>query len=477
MDNKTDICYIVSHGFAARMVLQTGLLERLVLRGKRVALITPDKSDKNLVSYCEQQGFQLYEFQAPKGLFSINYMNMRKYFLEDVRNNPGLWAKHLQAVNNKKIKYLIFNISAWVYYAIYQLIKIAPFIRTWFLRYEDRLLRSDTADALIKEIEAGLVVATYPVNISEAILLRAAKKQQVKTAIHLLSWDNISCKGHFPALADRYIAWGHVMKEEFKDYYNIQDDHIYSCGVPHFDEHIKVRNQPNYKPFIKELGLNPEAPYLFVAMSSPIFAPRGIDIVEWLSREVTADRFGADMQLIVRPHPQNVDKKMGDRTWLPRLEAIRNQRVSVDYPSVVESNLPWSMQHSDMLRLSNLLVGCAVCLNFGSTVSIDALMIGRPVVVIAFDGEDKLPWYISGSRQMDYVHYNKLIQLGGIRVAWSYDGLCKELSRYLQHPDSDAELRQFTLSTECGEDDGKATERVVEALLHISQSVIEKAAI
>lgn len=469
---KTDICYIVSHGFAARMVLQTGLLEKLVQKGKSVALITPDKKDANLVRYCEQQGFKLYEFRGPKGVFEANYMNMRKYFLEDVRHNPGLWAKHLQAVHNKKIKYLVFKISAWFYYAIFQLIKIAPFIRTGFKRYEDRQLRSDTADALIKEIDAGLVVATYPVNFPEAILLRSAQKQKVKTAIHLLSWDNISCKGHFPALADRYIAWGHVMKEEFKEYYNIPDDHIYSCGVPHFDEHVKVRNAPNYKPFIEELGLNPEAPYLFVAMSSPIFAPKGIDIVEWLAKEVIADRFGADMQLIVRPHPQNVDNKMGDRTWLPRLDAIRNHRVSVDYPSVVESNLPWSMQHSDMLRLSNLIVGCSVCLNFGSTVSIDALMVGRPVVVVAFDANEKLPWYISGSRQMDYVHYNKLIQLGGIRVAWSYDGLNEELDRYIKYPDADIELRQYTLSQECGEDDGKATERVVSALLQISNSVI-----
>lgn len=465
---KTDICYIVSHGFAARMVLQTGLLERLVKNGKRVALIAPDKTDKNLVSYCAQQGFQLYEFRAPRGVFETNYMNMRKYFLEDVRNNPGLWAKHLQAVHTKKIKYLYFKLSAWFYYAIYKLIKIAPFIRTWFKRYEDRQLRSATADALLKEIDAGLVVATYPVNIPEAMILRAAQRQGVKTAIHLLSWDNISCKGHFPALADYYIAWGNVMKEEFKEYYNIPDERIYPCGVPHFDEHVKVREAPDYKLFIKELGLNPEAPYLFVAMSSPIFAPKGIDIVEWLAKEVTAGRFGADMQLIVRPHPQNVDNKMGDRSWLPRLDAIRNHRVSVDYPSVVESNLPWSMQHSDMLRLSNLLVGCAVCLNFGSTVSIDALMIGRPVVVIAFDADEKLPWHISGCRQMDYVHYNKLMKLGGIRVAWSYTGLGEELDRYIKDPGADMDLRHYTLTQECGQDDGKATERVVNALLQIS---------
>ena len=46
---KTDICYIISHGFAARMLLQTGLIRRLAREGKQIAIITPDPEDDNLV--------------------------------------------------------------------------------------------------------------------------------------------------------------------------------------------------------------------------------------------------------------------------------------------------------------------------------------------------------------------------------------------------------------------------------------------
>jgi len=53
---KIDICYIVSHGFAARMVLQTGLLKRLRAEGKSVALVTPDANDENLKLACESEG-------------------------------------------------------------------------------------------------------------------------------------------------------------------------------------------------------------------------------------------------------------------------------------------------------------------------------------------------------------------------------------------------------------------------------------
>ena len=37
-----DVCYIVSHGFASRMLVQTDLLGRLSDAGKRVALIAPE---------------------------------------------------------------------------------------------------------------------------------------------------------------------------------------------------------------------------------------------------------------------------------------------------------------------------------------------------------------------------------------------------------------------------------------------------
>ena len=52
MKDRIDVCYLISHGFASRMIFQTGLLERLVEQGKKVAVIAPDREDPNLVEYC-----------------------------------------------------------------------------------------------------------------------------------------------------------------------------------------------------------------------------------------------------------------------------------------------------------------------------------------------------------------------------------------------------------------------------------------
>lgn len=462
-----DVCYIVSHGFASRMVFQTGLLEKVSRAGRKTALIAPDRNDPNLVEYCRAQGVELHEFRAPKNIFTIDYQFMRKYFLEDIRHNPGLWAKHLRDTQGNRSRNPYFRLRPHLYYGMYRLVRFVPALRRWFKSYEDRLLDAKAALDIIDRIQPKLVVATYPVNVPESMLLRAAQKRGIKTAIHLLSWDNITCKGHFPATADYYIAWGPIMKEEFQEYYQAPEERVFSCGVPHFDEHIRVKQAPDYRGFVEEMGLDPYQPYLFVAMSSPYFAPKGLEIVEWLAAQVRQNRFGPDMQLIVRPHPQNVQGGMADFSWLPRLEELRGNRVAIDYPSLVESQLPWSMQDHDMRRLSNLLAGCAVCLNFGSTVSIDALMVDKPVVVVAFDGEEELPWWQSGRRQMDYIHYAKLAETEGIRVAYSYTQLDQQIRLYLDDPTADWDRRQYALQRECGANDGQATQRVADALIQI----------
>ncbi len=476
------VCYLVSHGFAARMVFQTGLPAKLTAAGRPVAVIAPDAEDANLKYFCEKQNVSLYPYRPPVNFFTVDYLFKRKYFLEDIRNNPALWAKHLRALYGNKSRNPYIRLRPWFYYGVYWLVKRFPVLRKRFLRREEKLLRDRAAEELLQKIDPALVVATYPINLPESILLRAAQRLGITTVIHLLSWDNITCKGYFPALADYYIAWGEIMKEEFLAYYGMPEDRVFPCGVPHFDAHIPFRKKLDEEghspalasPFLEALGLKKERPYLFMALSSPVFCPRGMDVAEWLAKRVEEGIYGEEMQLVVRPHPQNVQSKMADFSWLPRLRALESERVAVDYPDLVESELPWSMQAKDMQRLSALLAGAAVTINFGSTVSIDALMVGRPVIIAAFDGDEQLPWWQSARRQMDYGYYKKLIDMGGVKVAYDYDQFDKWIRAYLAAPEADRDAREYALRRECGEPDGHATDRVAEVLSTLVERVLSE---
>lgn len=461
-----DIAYIVSHGFAARMVMQTNLLGKLVQKGKKVALIAPDRSDANLVAYCQKEKIKLYEFNPKLGSISSNYIKSRAYFLENINDNPALYEKYVYATKYTKHATLVSKIKPRIYKVIHDLKEVIPSIKKWYLRREDKMLNSAEAIELLQEINAQKLVSTYPVNFLEGMLLKAANQLEIETVIHLLSWDNISCKGHFPHLADKYITWGKVMSDELQEYYQIKPENISVTGVPHFDLHSWSRDNREVDQYLKLLELDSSKPYLFFGMSSPRFAPKEIDIVEWLSRKVESNEFGKNIQLIVRPHPQNMQGDMKDATWIPRLESLQSRRVAIDYPNLSKSRMAWSMQEEDMIRLSQLIAHAEVSFNSGSTLTIDSFMAGTPVILTSFDGNEKLNYWESAVRLLDYTHLNKLVSFGDVDVAYNYSDFSKMIMNSIGSTMTKDEVGLNTITNMTLMADGNSTDRVVDAILN-----------
>ncbi|MEL7160071.1 MAG: hypothetical protein AAFN92_04880, partial [Bacteroidota bacterium] len=276
------------------------------------------------------------------------------------------------------------------------------------------------------------------------------------------SWDNITAKGQFPALADRYVVWGDCMAEELKAYYRVTENKLVRVGVPHFDLHVRARANPDPQP-ARDLGLDPSRPYLFFAMSAPRYCPREIDIVEWLTARVGEGTLTNGLQLLVRPHPQNMTGDMADTSWLPRLKALEKiPGVHLFYPDLhKDSRLLYSMARTELSTFSQLLAGAAVVLNSGSTVSIDALMAGRPVILTSFDAEEELTYWRSARRLIDYTHLKQFVACGGVRVTRSFADLEQAVITYLQAPETDRTAREATTERYCYRRDGRATERAV----------------
>jgi hypothetical protein len=106
-------------------------------------------------------------------------------------------------------------------------------------------------------------------------------------------------------------------------------------------------------------------------------------------------------------------------------------------------------------------------LSAGSTLSLEACILDRPVINIGFDGREELPYERSARRGLDYIHITKLLALGGMRVARSFDELAAHINAYLKNPALDGEARALSARQECGPQDGQATKRAGEALIHL----------
>lgn len=458
-EQNLDIMYLASHGFAVRMLLQTDLLKLLTAKGLKVGIVTPDAADDSLADYCKENNIVNIEYVEKPVKWLHNIELFRRYLLENVKNNPALYEKHLRMVEQAKSSSSMRSRVRLSNFAD-GLAKFAPFTKKLYKKFENRFSKSADAEAIIKKYAPRLLVSTIPVSVREAQLLYAASRQKVKTVTQILSWDNITCKGHFRMLSDEYIVWGPIMRDELKRFYKVKDQHIHECGVPHFDLHFKNRESLKWKAGDEK--------YLVFAMSAPYFAPREIDIVEKIASWIEEGRWPG-LKFIVRPHPQNVIGNMADLTWLKRLDALSSENTSIDYPEINEgSNIRWSMKQSDMEKMSKLIAGSTAILNSGSTMTIDGLCYHNPVIVTAFDNEEELPWHISVKRVMEYEHFRNIVQSGAVAVAWNYRDLEDVITEAIENPTARLEEMKSILFAEVGVDDGKATERVVEVLHRMS---------
>ena len=402
--SKPTVCYLVSHGHTARGLTQTDLLGKLVRKGLNVVVISKDANNNLLQQKCKDAGAQFVSFNLKNTIWSFNYLILRVYILEDIKNNPALWEKHLRRIHNNPSRNPWRIIMPYLFYGIYKLCSWFPGLRSAFKRKESSMLKNTEAMDLLKRLEPSAIVSTRPLDVMEATILNAAKHLNIKTIASILSWDNITSKGIFPETSDYYISWGPVMTQEIEAYYHAKPEHIYECGVAHFDVHINTLKNSDPSPYLSLLGLDAAKPYMMFTMSAPYFCPNEIDIIEWMAKQVEENKYGVNMQFIARPHMQNMQGGIADVTWIERLKKIASKRVAVDFPSLSDSELTWSMKQDDMLKLSQLLAGASVCFNSCSTVAIESAILNKPTVMPMFDTVKGYPWWKSVLRTKEFIH-------------------------------------------------------------------------
>jgi len=458
-----DILYVLSNGFAARMVLQSDLLQRLHERGLRVAALSPNGNKDFFRKLCHRGHAEAIECPNPHNRLLSHYAQARRYLFEDFEKNAALRSKHQWEWHAAGGSQLL-RVRPLLGKALNTALLRAPRARSFLHGAERRLLRNEPIRRLLEELQPRMLVTTYPVAWLEALGVLEAQRLGIPTVGHLLSWDNITCKGRFVGVPERFISWGPIMTQELREFYDVGASAVVEAGVAHFDLHARPIDRTSIAVQLRDLDLDPALPYLFFAMSAAYFAPREIDVVRWLASQVQGGAFGRQMQLVIRPHPQTIRGPMADATIVERLSKIAGARIAVDVPEVVSDAV--DIGDRDMERFSALLQGAAVTLNSGSTVSIDALLRDRPVVLTLFDAGDALPWWESARRIEEFPHIVKLLSHGGVAVARSFEDLARHVHRYLADPRSDLEARRRTARAECGPRDGRACERIAEGLAH-----------
>jgi hypothetical protein len=452
---RPTICLSITHGFQARNLLQTDVLPRLLDAGYDITVVGPASGRPEFQAAFKRPGVHFAPAAAKPGRLANFFGSVRRYALANPRRNATYNLFNEEFLRSKKPLYVILR-------AMNRVLGRRPALRQGWTSLESALVPGWEAEEVLRAAAPALLVTGTPgTEHLDALLLRAARRLRIPTLCVVLSWDNLTSKGHMAVRPDRLVVWNEHMRQEAVDLHDYSPDQVDVAGVAHFDVYARPDQQLSRAAVCKRLGLDPARKILVFGTVSPFLFRYNLEVAELLARAVASGRISEPSQLVVRLHPQSISGIYADDLEAYRaLQGRYPALVALDLPQVINSGLQWALPDDEMVWLASLLRRADVSLTVGSTLAIDAALCDTPVIGVAFDGTQSLPYSRSIRRAYDYTHYKPLVETGGLRLAETEEQMIELVNRYLADPSLDQEGRATIVREQAWKVDGHSGERV-----------------
>ncbi|MDZ7831106.1 MAG: hypothetical protein U5L07_05105 [Desulfobacterales bacterium] len=375
------------------------------------------------------------------------------------------WGKHNNRVRgNRREKLKLFLTRTFsTLFMNSTMLRAGTKVDTWLQWY---LRPTREMDDLLTQLQPDLVFNCSHIHGPQADFpMRVTKGLGFKTAAFLFSWDNLTSRGRIMVPYDYFLVWTENIKKKFLELYpHIAPERVSVTGTPQFDFHFNTDFHLSREELCRRVGLDPSRRFiLYTTGMNPDFAEEHRTVravIEFLQTFNHEER----PQLLVRTYIKGNSAEM-----LALKDEMRG------HPDVVFPPILWDKQwvmplHEDLYIYTNLLRHCAMGINGASTVTLELMMMDKPVVNLAFEPPgSNLPYYMRFSRHIDYEHYRPVAACDGVMVARSLDDLKSMILRGLSTPQADRLARKRFLQAFFGETlDGKSGQRVADELIRLA---------
>lgn len=293
-------------------------------------------------------------------------------------------------------------------------------------------------------------------------LIVASMKKNIPVSTLIQSWDNLSTKPSIiPAGLTTYFTWSDTQSEELMMYYPwIKPSSIKVVGSPQFDYHLDEEIIIDRLNYIESIGLPAYSRYIVFATGLPSSLPNEIDEVIHLIiklKEIFTDHY-----FVIRLHPKDHSDRINKfNKDLSNFRALC--QITKPNNDVHMDNGGFSIPQEFYKDQINIFYHADVVINSASTATVDAAIIGRPVICLAFNFyfDDLYPTgrslFLSRT-----THYTKIVQTKGVWVVYSENELINAISQYLKNPNLHTEGRKNIEKTVAQIADGKASQRLAQ---------------
>ena len=273
------------------------------------------------------------------------------------------------------------------------------------VRCDELLPGSDALDAFLRSHGPDVLLLASVTNPGSPQMdyLKAARRLRIPVAMCVFSWDHLSGKSWIRIAPDRVLVWNDTQRQEAIEQHGLPAERVEVTGAQCWDQWFVRRPSRSYAVFCRELGLDPERPFVLYAcsvLSRP--APNEAQFVlDWIRRiRASDDPRLRDVGILVRPHPERMDEWQGIDLGQFANVAFRG-RNPVD-PAAKDDYFD-SLHH------------CAAMVGIVTSAFIEAAIVGREVLTL------ELPEF--SLHQRGAPHFNYLVEVAGglLRVSHAFD--------------------------------------------------------
>lgn len=434
MDSKSPtkkVFLTVSRGSIARNLLKNDFY-KLLLQNYHVVVLTPAYKDERFLN--EFAGSNVtFLYLGPKeqsGLDQLLFFFHKHLIYNSTVDQKSRWGI-IGDPRSKKTSYPVYLVKR----AIFSLLSKIPPLRD-FMRWVDFLVTQRTDvnrwRDVIQQERPEVVISTNIADNNEVALLKAAKREGVKTIGMPKSWDNPSKHG-FRVKVDKVVVWNELMADQMKRFQNYQQKEICKIGVPQFDYYLDKSRLLSRVEFCDLYGLDPRKKILMFCSEGKLFKTDG-DIASVLYDALKRKKLDKECQLFIRPHFGYND----DQKKFQHLSGKTDVSIDLFYKPSKEFRDEWDYSNEAMNRFLNMLYHSDININTHSSLTLDAVCFDKPIISIMFDGFKKKLYKNSIARWYETYYYRQVLAFAATTEVCGPDDLISAINLYL----SDSKMKK-----------------------------------
>jgi CDP-glycerol glycerophosphotransferase (TagB/SpsB family) len=472
---KAQVVFLyIDQGFEARYLLRAGIVSELSKRLNRlVILVPPSDIDAIANEICF----------GNVDLHTINVSAYKRYwersrvfrFLRRIRYYVLASRDRIDALDDKNargdVRIKPAGITGILFNILTIMLRKSKLARLAFSQFENLFVCPAHSELFARYKPDAVITCGIGYYLNETLLSREGKRKSITTISIIHGWDRACSQGYRGIKPDLAICWGFAMRNELVSYQDISGSKIVMCGNAYFDQFKNCSILQNRKSFLHNIGLDPNKKTILFATKSPrTFANHKIAL--FLAHLVNDGPLSKDWQVIVRLHPISLNQhflatEFGTyvQNYYQRIQTLY-KNIYIHYPQQSDTKLSMDIDRQEVDTIFNQIYHSDVIVTLFSTIVLEALIIKKPVVNIAFDLDDEEANTIFRPIGIDMrqIHLERLIKSDTTLIANNLEELAYYIRYGQEHnAQTTAQLDEY-LANETGRLDGSVAKRIADTI-------------